>query len=519
MGLTSNSSASNGSQNLSAVGTAQLATGSGNSLNAGTGTLYLSGGTFQIQASASGDAIKNTSPVVVNTPATLDINGQTETIATRWAKAPALSSCRQRHADDQRLYNASTTFSGLITDNGSGGILTKIGSGTLVLSGGSDTYATTHLQAGTLEVDGSLTQTSKLSVEGNGVTLDGSGTIHGRVEVTSRRSKLSTIRGLAAMPTQFLTISNTAANGVGIQVDSSATNVTIGGATRGQQVHVSTNTTNGIGILVQATATASILGSPSAPPNYLYNNVISGNFIGLDIFGSVGTLGAASAFSYNSVTGNMVGIAVESGGVFGSYAYNTQFDQISNNTGAGPSAGIGLLVKVGAAAVGDLQFIDFSGDTFAGVDNLTSGSTGLPVEALFNWWGSATGPSGIGPGSGSAVLASQIPGSTDYFVDYAPWSLNNAFTAFFTGLFQGNLVVSVSSSSPLAYVTSTAGSNIVTLTNGSTKSYTLGGASNRVIMWGPSGNDLMEMIGPRAVEMRTPKRATTRSWGARATTS
>ena len=334
--LTSDSHASNGSQNLSAVGTAQLAASVGNSLNAGTGTLYLSGGTFQITTN-NGDAINDSSPVVVNTPATLDVNSKTETIASLAGTGTVKLGAGTLTTNGN---NTSTTFSGLITDNGSGGTLTKIGTGTLVLSGGADTYATTHLQAGTLEVDGMLTQTSKLSVEGNGVTLDGKGTVNGMVEVTSAGLN-STIRGLAALATQFLTISNSTANGIGIQLDSGATGVTLGGTTRGQQVHVSTNVSTGTGILVQVNASASILGSPSAPPNYLYNNVISGNLVGIDIFGAVGIQSAANAFSYNSVTGNGTGIAVESGGVFGSYAYNTQFDQISNNT-------IGLRVKVGA---------------------------------------------------------------------------------------------------------------------------------------------------------------------------
>jgi Passenger-associated-transport-repeat/VPDSG-CTERM motif len=78
--------------------------------------------------------------------------------------------------------NMSTTFSGVIRDGGAnGGIngsLTKIGSGTLILSGANTYTCNTNTDGGVLQVDGSIN--SNTGVHGNG-TLAGTGTINGNV--------------------------------------------------------------------------------------------------------------------------------------------------------------------------------------------------------------------------------------------------------------------------------------------------------------------------------------------------
>src|SRR6266550_1163078 len=78
--------------------------------------------------------------------------------------------------------NLSTTFSGVIQDGGQnggvGGTLTKIGTGTLILSGANTYTGNPNINRGVLQVDGSIH--SNTSVHYNG-TLAGTGMIHGSV--------------------------------------------------------------------------------------------------------------------------------------------------------------------------------------------------------------------------------------------------------------------------------------------------------------------------------------------------
>ncbi|MBM3996179.1 MAG: hypothetical protein FJ303_18810, partial [Planctomycetes bacterium] len=160
--LTSNSSGNNGNQFLAAATTIRLNTT--NALNAGNGTITLTSGTFQIQAGAAGNAIANTSPLAVNSPAILDINGNNETVTSVAGNgnvtdtgAAATFTVNNGGAD---------TFAGTFT--GANLSLQKTGAGTLTLTGNSTYGGSTTITAGTVAngVANALPTGTALSVTG-----------------------------------------------------------------------------------------------------------------------------------------------------------------------------------------------------------------------------------------------------------------------------------------------------------------------------------------------------------------
>ncbi len=95
----------------------------------------------------------------------------------------------------------STTYRGVLAGSGS---LTKTGNGTLVLGGASTHSGPTTVNAGTLQVDGSLA--SPLTV-GGGATLAGGGTVHASVQMNAGSSWIA---GDDPLGVSSLTFSGTA---------------------------------------------------------------------------------------------------------------------------------------------------------------------------------------------------------------------------------------------------------------------------------------------------------------------
>jgi uncharacterized protein with beta-barrel porin domain len=138
--------------------------------------------------------------------------------------------------------NQSTTVSGFISDTGGigggvGGSLTKVGTGTLTLSGGTETYTgATTVNGGTLIVDGSILASSLTTVNAGG-TLSGSGIVGNTAITGGTLAPGSTVSAFGPL-TVTGNLSSTAASTYMIQVNSTSagrTNVsgtaTLNGAT------------------------------------------------------------------------------------------------------------------------------------------------------------------------------------------------------------------------------------------------------------------------------------------------
>jgi outer membrane autotransporter protein len=133
-----------------------------------TGATNVNVGTLQAGAA---NAFSPFSAFTVATGATLGLNGFNQTIGSlAGAGSVTLGAATLTTGND----NTSTTFSG--TMSGTGG-LTKIGSGTLTLSGSSSYSGATAVNAGTLTVNGSIAN-SVVTVN-SGAMLSGTGTIGG----------------------------------------------------------------------------------------------------------------------------------------------------------------------------------------------------------------------------------------------------------------------------------------------------------------------------------------------------
>jgi autotransporter-associated beta strand protein len=80
--------------------------------------------------------------------------------------------------------NASTTYSGSLTDSGGGGSLSKIGTGSLTLNGNNGYVGSTAISNGTLAVNGSIASNNTISVA-SPATLAGNGSIGGNSSTTT----------------------------------------------------------------------------------------------------------------------------------------------------------------------------------------------------------------------------------------------------------------------------------------------------------------------------------------------
>jgi hypothetical protein len=319
--------------------------------------------------------------------------------------------------------------------------------GTTVVLTGANVYSIVTVE-GVLTVNGSL-MASSVALDGSSAMLNGSGSVAAPVVISAAGSG-AMISGLTIR----------AVGGTGVDIQPGANSVTVNG---------STMTGSNIGLLIEPGNGNSVS---------ITGGTISGNMQGLVVLNGCVT-----------ATGNIIGGTAGQG----------------NNVGVYVPA---LNPNNSALAVNPLLTLErnqIAGNT-VGVDNAST----MAVKALFNWWGSPTGP-----GTTDGSVGVNVNDYTPYALDATSAGPGATGTHFFNGTAaDGNV-----------YVTGTLGADILTaLVDGSNTNlihvtlisssgtsaanYTRNSASNRLIVYsfGSSGaatHDTIQVVGNWDAEIHT----------------
>jgi hypothetical protein len=150
------------------------------------------------------------------------------------------------------------------------------------------------------------------------------------------------------------------------------------------------------------------------PGNIVANNVYTGKGAGdwLDYGIEVG-MGGVATITGNTIT-NCLGVASSDGSTSAAILVTTYYGSgttatITGNTLTGNTGGIAVGYDSSDTSTVVAHNNNIYGNTDFGIDTT---STTVTVDATNNWWGDASGPGGVGPGSGDGV--------SDY-VNYDPW--------------------------------------------------------------------------------------------------
>jgi hypothetical protein len=140
------------------------------------------------------------------------------------------------------------------------------------------------------------------------------------------------------------------------------------------------------------------------------NNTVTGCNVGMAVLASCAIGGAvncpASTIPTVTLTGNTVTAGVGDTGLYvttNSFGFGDADTHVSadHNTISGVDDGVYVEETGTAHATVAVNRNSLAGDTMHGINNAAT----TTVAGTCNWWGSSSGPSGVGPGSGSAVTA------------------------------------------------------------------------------------------------------------------
>jgi autotransporter-associated beta strand protein len=386
-----------GSGTLAKSGTGVLTLVDGNTF---TGLVDILGGTLL----TSGDTvISDASQVNVDGAATLAIGG-TETLAN-------LTGTGAVNLVDAGLSNLSlgaasgiSTFAGTINGVGT---LNKVGANTLILTGTSGLTGPVNIQAGTLQVDGSLDH-GPVSVL-SGATLTGVGVVEGPVTVADGAT-LAADQTRGTLSVGDLTLNN-----------ASNVNMTLGAATAGSLVDVTGNLTLD-GQLTITDAGGMGLGVYNL---FTYTGALTDN--GLN-FNSVPPLLSSSFYGLQTGFANQVNLVVQSS------PNQVLFWNGSNNNPNGVISG-------GSGTWGtDTNWTDITGNTgytWADTFAVFGGATGTPatpnlvsVDGNQGFIGMQFLTDGYvlnaAPGGGSLTASNGATGTTDVRVNTGATAVINA---------------------------------------------------------------------------------------------
>ncbi len=449
--------------------------GTGTTVFAGTNTYggptTISGGTLQLNAPNS---IPSTSPVIVDLAGTLNLNNNSQTVASI-ADGPNGGGTINLGTTATTMLttggnNANTSFSGLV--EGAGGLV-KVGTGSLLLSNPANSYA-----GGTTLVSGTLIA--------NGNPADGSGTPLGTGTLTIKGGTLATTLLTSAGSGKNLTNpiyllgtiniapysdpSNPGAQNITLtgQINLNGATRTITGITDQGQVHFGTGGIGTAGETAGLTLTTSFKGSG----NYVAFIMDPGNtnqYTGLTTI----TNGAFLVFEGNTAGGSIHGnVDIEGNGVVdylggaaqqlqpttvvtdnstGNFASGIYFggldlftstgDTIAALNGRGTVTLGAAILTIGAGNFsGEIGDGDHSGFIGGGITKNTTGTLILSGQNVY------TGLTTVAAGTLEAGAAGTIPSTSAVTVNAGATFDLNSFTQF-VGSIAGGGTVSLGSAS------------------------------------------------------------------------